>query len=164
MYQENSEAQKKFLFALEWLLAITKRHAGPLQFGLAHINYENPKLLGATYGAQMAAQQLDEVLYSLRKTLRKTDLAARDGLDFWIIVPFTPDDEKISDKIKYILESTSLAGLQIVERDISYFSLPLKDLPPSADASPLEFLAYLKKNHSSLAHREVILPASASPT
>ena len=159
MYQENSEAHKNFLFALEWLLAVTKRYAGPLQFGLAHISYENPKLLGATYGAQMAAQQLDEVLHSLRKTLRKTDLAARDGLDFWIIVPFTPDDEKISDKIKDIIEAASLAGLQIVERDISYFALPLKDIPLSEDASPLELLAYLKKNHASLAHREVILPA-----
>lgn len=161
MYQENADAREKFLFALEWLLAVSRRYSGPLRFGLAHIGYENPKLLGDTYGAKLASQQLDEVLRSLKKAFRKTDLVARDGLDFWIIVPFT--DEKISDKIKYILESVALAGLQIVERDISFFSLPLKDLPLSEDISPEELLAYLKKNHTSLAHREVRLPATAQP-
>ena len=161
MYQENAEAREKFLFALEWLLAVTKRYAGPLQFGLAHISYENPKLLGATYGAKMASQQLDEVLRSLRKALRKTDLVTRDGVDFWIIVPFTPADEKISDRIKDILETASLAGLQIVECDISFFSFPLNNVPLSEDVSPQELLAHLKKNHISLAKREVVLPATA---
>src|SRR5512144_650430 len=103
MYQEKIEAREQFLFALKWLLAVTERYAGPIQFGLAHIRYENAKLLGDTYGAQHASQQLDDVWQSLRKSFRKTDLVARDGTDFWIIVPFT--DEKISDKIRYILES-----------------------------------------------------------
>ena len=162
MYQENAKARENFLFALEWLLAVTKRYAGPLQFGLAHISYENPKLLGATYGAKIASQHLDEVLGSLRKALRKTDLVTRDGVDFWIIVPFTPADEKISDRIKYILETASLAGLHIVECDISFFSFPLNNVPLSEDISPVELLAHLKKNHASLAHREIILPATAS--
>lgn len=159
MYQENVETREKFLFALKWLLAVTERYSGPLQFGLAHISYNNPKLLGETYGAQVASRQLDEVCLSLRKAFRKTDLVARDGTDFWIIVPFT--DEKISDKIKYILESASLAGLQIVERDISFFSLPLGGLESSDELSAEDLLAYLKKNHSTLSHREVVLPASA---
>ena len=161
MHQDDIAAHERFLYTLEWLLEVTKRYSGPLRFALAHICYGNPKLLGETYGAQMASQKLDEVLHSLRNAFRKADLVARDGLDFWIIVPFTPDDEKISDKIKYILESASLAGLQIVERDISLFSLPISDLPLKENISALELLAYLKKNHTSLAHREVTLPASA---
>lgn len=159
MYQEKIEAREQFLFALKWLLAVTERYAGPIQFGLAHIRYENAKLLGDTYGAQHASQQLDDVWQSLRKSFRKTDLVARDGTDFWIIVPFT--DEKISDKIRYILESASLGGLQIVERDISFFSLPLDGIGPSDELSAEELLAYLKKNHTSLAYREVVLPANA---
>lgn len=160
MYQENAEAREKFLFVLEWLMEVTKRYSGPLHFGLAHIGHGNPRLLGETYGAKMASQQLDEVLRSLRQAFRKTDLVARDGLDFWIVIPFTPATEKISDKIKYILDSASLAGLQIVERDISFFSLPLEDASLTENISPSELLGYLKKNQAILARNQITLPAS----
>lgn len=160
MYKQNADARENFLFALEWLLAVTRRYSNPLQFGLAHISYSNAKLLGETYGAKKASQQLDEVLDSVHKVFRKTDLVMRDGIDFWIIVPFTSADEKISDKIKYILDSANLAGLQIVERDISFFSLPLKGLSVKDDLPAEDFLTYLKKNHTALANREAVLPAS----
>lgn len=159
MQQDDIDARKRFLSVLEWLLAVTKRYPQPLQFGLAHIGYENPKLLGETYGAKKASQQLDEVSRSLREAFRKTDLVARDGVDFWIIVPFTPNEEKISDKIEYILETARLAGLRIVERNIAIFSLPLTDLPVDDDISPADLLKYLKKNHARFAHRNVTLPA-----
>lgn len=163
MYKINAEARDKFLLGLEWMLAVTRRYPGALQFCLVLIKHNNYSLLGESYGAQMASRQLDEALQSLRQAFRKTDLVARDGSDFWIMVPFSPDNEKVSDKIKYILESLSLAGLHIVERDISFFSWPLslKDIPLSDDAQPLEVLAYLKKNQTLLAHHKVILPASA---
>lgn len=160
MYKQNADARENFLFALEWLLAVTKRYSGPLQFGLAHFSYANPRLLGETYGAKSASQQLDEVLDSVHKAFRKTDLVMRDGTDFWLIVPFTAADEKIADKIKYILDSAKLAGLQIVERDIAFFSLPLKGVAVNDDLPPADFLAFLKKNHTALANREAVLPAS----
>ncbi len=160
MYHGNNEAREKFYFVLEWLLAVTRRYPGPLRFGLAHISYEDPKRLGEVYGAKEASLRREEVMESLRSALRKTDLVSREGIDFWIIVPFT--DEKISDKIKYILESASLAGLGIVERDISFFLLPLTDIPLSEDVTPAELLAFLKENRSVLSHRDVTLPASTS--
>ena len=159
MSHEDIDAREKFLFTLEWLLAVTKRHTGGLQFGLAHINYETPRLLGETYGAQQAAHKLDEVSHSLRKAFRKSDLVARDGADFWILVPFTPTEEKLVDKIKYIVETASQGGLQIVERDISIFSLPNDAAHMDTDSTALEFLAYLKKNHIALASQELSLPA-----
>ncbi len=159
MSHADLEARDKFLFTLEWLLEVTKRHSDGLQFGLAHINYETPKVLGETYGAQKAAQKLDEVSHSLRKVFRKTDLVARDGADFWILVPFTPAEEKLVDKIKYIIETASLSGLHIVERDISFFVLPNDAAKLGANSSALEFLEYLKKNHITLASNELTLPA-----
>jgi len=160
MFQEDIDAREKFLFTLEWLLAVTKRYSGHLQFGLAHINYENAKILGETYGAQKASQQLDEVSHSLRKAFRKTDLVARDGVDFWILVPYTPADEKFVDKIKYIIETASQGGLQIVERDISIFLLPQDAADLAEGISALEFLAYLKENHIAPARHEILLPPS----
>ena len=87
MSREEIDTHEKFMFTLEWLLAVTKRYSGRLEFGLAHIDFENPKVLGEVYGAQQASHKLDDVLRSLRKAIRKTDLVARDGADFWILVP-----------------------------------------------------------------------------
>jgi GGDEF domain-containing protein len=162
MSQEDFEARDKFLFTLEWLLAVTRRHSGGLQFGLAHINYETPKILGETYGAQKASQKLDEVSHSLRNAFRKSDLVARDGTDFWILVPFAPADEKLVDKIKYIIDTASQGGLQIVERDISIFLLPIDSADTAgldAKSTAMEFLTYLKKNHIALSSHELALPA-----
>ena len=161
MSQEDFAARDKFLYTLEWLLAVTKRHTGALHFGLAHINYETSKILGETFGAQKAAHKLDEISHSLRKAFRKTDLVARDGADFWILVPFSPAEEKLVDKITYIIGTASQSGLQIVERDISVFLLPNAAAKMDENCTALEFLAYLKKNHAALANNELSLPARA---
>jgi len=161
MSQEDFTARDKFLYTLEWLLAVTRRYAGGLHFGLAHINYETSKILGETYGAQKAAQKLDEVLHTLRKAFRKTDLVARDGADFWILVPFTPSDESLVEKIAYITETASQSGLQIMEHDISFFLLPNAAAQVDENCTALEFLAYLKKNHIALAKDELSFPAKA---
>lgn len=154
------EAREKFLYTLEWLLAVTRRYSGQLQFALAHIDYGNPRLLGEAYGAQQAAQKLDEVVHVMREAFRKTDLVTRDGTDVWILLPYTPATEKLSDKLRYIIDVASQGGLQIVERDISLFSLPYDKVAPGAEDSALAFLHYLKKNHTALAQAEVVLPAS----
>lgn len=160
MSHEDFDARDKFLYTLEWLLAVTRRHAGGLQFGLAHINFETSKILGETYGAQKAAQKLDEVSHSLRKAFRKSDLVVRNGVDFWILLPFAPAEEKLVDKIKYIVDTASQSGLQIVERDISIFLLPIDMADLDENSTGLEFLTYLKKNHMTLASKELALPAS----
>lgn len=160
MHPEDTEARDNFLFTLEWLLAVAKRHTDCLRFGLAHIDYESSRILGETYGAQDASKRLDEVAHSLRKAFRKTDLVARDGVDFWILVPYTPPEEKFVDKIKYIIDTVSQCGLQIVARDISFFLLPTEVDGLEADCSSLAFLSHLKKNRITLAHHEISLPAS----
>lgn len=157
MSTEDIVARENFLFTLEWLLAVTKRYPSQLQFALAHIDFQDPKILGETFGAQMASQKLDDVLHSLRKAFRKTDLVARIGVDFWILVPYTPANENLVEKIKYIVDTASQSGLQIVERDISIFSLPIEVTGPIQDNSTLEFLSYLKKNHTPLAQHSASL-------
>lgn len=157
MSEEDIVARENFLFTLEWLLAVTKRYPSQLQFALAHIDFQDPKILGETFGAQKASQKLDDVLHTLRKSFRKTDLVARIGVDFWILVPYTPADENLVEKIKYIVDTASQSGLQIVERDISIFSLPIEVADPIQNNSTLEFLGYLKKNHTPLARHSASL-------
>ncbi len=155
MSNNSIELHDKFLFTLEWLLAVTKRYSTQVHFDLVHIHFSNPGVLGDTFGAQEAARRLDEILDILRNAFRKTDLVARDGVDFWVLVPYTPSDGRIADKVRDVIDATSRTGLQIVERDISFFSLPFEtpELHPNCSAS--EFLAYLKKNHIRLARQEV---------
>lgn len=160
MCQQDNELREKFLFTLEWLLAVTKRYSAHVQFGLVHVNFANQRILGDIYGAQEAAQKLDEILHRLSKAFRKTDLVARDGVDFWVLVPYTATDGKLADKTRYIIEIASQSDLQIVERDISFFSLPFNAHELEEDSSATEFLSYLKKNHIKLASHEISLPAS----
>lgn len=159
MSQSSIESREKFLYTLEWLLAVTRRHAAHIQFGLVHINFASPALLGDTYGAQEAAHHLDDILLRLQAAFRKTDLVARDGTDFWVLVPFTPASEILADKVREIIAAASQNSLEIVERDISLFSLPFSTPELNQDHSAAEFLAYLKKNHIRLASHEILMPA-----
>ena len=158
MSQATIELCEKFLYTLEWLLAVTKRYTSQVQFGLVHISFANPRLLGDTYGAQEATHKLDQILINLQAAFRKTDLVARDGVDFWVLVPFTPTDEILADKVREIIAIASQNSLEIVERDISIFSLPFCVPELNQDYTAEEFLAYLKKNHVRLASHKIVLP------
>lgn len=159
MSQANIELREKFLYTLEWLLAVTRRYSPRVQFGLIHINFANPGLLGDIYGAQEAAHKLDEILESMKQAFRKTDLVARDGVDFWVLAPFTPASELLADKAKEIIAIAAQNHFEIVEGDISVFSLPFNAHQLNPDCSAEEFLAYLKKNHIRLASHAVPMPA-----
>lgn len=158
MSQKDNDLREKFLFTLEWLLAVTKRYSSNVQFGLVHISFSDPRTLGEVYGAQDAAHKLDDILHLLNNAFRKTDLVTRDGVDFWVLVPYTPADEKLADKIREIIAIASTSGLHIVERDISIFSLPFATPELDQNCSAPEYLAYLKKNHGRLASQEISLP------
>lgn len=159
MSQANIELHEKFLYTLEWMLAVTRRYSPHVQFGLVHINFSNPGLLGDTYGAQEAARKLDGILDCMKQAFRKTDLVARDGVDFWVLAPFTPASEQLVDKTREIIAIASQNNCEIVERDISVFSLPFNAHELNQECSAAEFLAYLKKNHIRLASHAALLPA-----
>jgi GGDEF domain-containing protein len=160
MTNDDIAAHEKFLFTLEWLLAVVRRYSAQLRFALIHIDYNNPRMLGEAYGAKNASQKLDEVMHALRQAFRKTDLVARDKTDIWILFPYAPDEEKLVDKIKYIIDTASQSGLEIVERDLSIFSLPHQSMESCKACTAPEFLNYLKANHISLSRKEIALPAN----
>jgi len=159
MLRDDLEQFGKFIFTLEWLLEVVSRHQGNVQFDLVHIDFGNPRILGEAYGAQEASSKLSDVFNILRQNLRKTDLVARQGVDFWILMPCTPVNESLSEKLQYLIHIASQSGLEIVERDISIFSLNQDFRDPRQTTDGEGFLAYLKKNHSRLARQEMVLPA-----
>jgi GGDEF domain-containing protein len=160
MLPNEREALEHFLFTLEWLLAVTARYPGSdVQIGLIHVDFGDPRILGEFYGAQRASQRLQEVTRCLRSAFRKTDLVARDGEDFWILTPYTPVTDKLSDKAMHITRIASKNGLEFVERDISIFSLT-DVVALSKDRNASQFLLHLKQHHIPLARSERILPAA----
>ena len=156
---EDVESFGKFLFTLEWLLEVSARYTSNIQFNLVHIDFGNPGVLGDAYGAQEAAFKLHDALDVLRQKLRKTDLAARQGIDFWILMPSDPGNDALSPRLQGIIEAASESGLAIVERDISVFALGDAYPELGLSCSGRDFLSYLKRNHARLSLQEMVLPA-----
>lgn len=144
--QEDFQALDRFLSTLEWLMALHERNPQALAFGLVHVCFHDTQQLGAAYGARDASQMLTHLARQLRNSFRKTDLVARDGADFWILVPYT-SPETVTEKVRLLVETASANGLDIVDRDVAVFALPDPAIMQNlAFNSAAEFLDHLKKN------------------
>ena len=145
---DDIEAREKFLFTLDWLLALNERHANAIQCGLLHVCFHDKQILGNVYGAQQAARLLIGLAAKLRQEFRKTDLVARDGTDFWILIPYT-DPATVTEKVGQLIELASNDGLDIVDRDMAFFDLKtLESIKSLAADGPLAFLENLRKNRN----------------
>ncbi len=121
--KEDTAAWEKFLYVLEWVLAVQARYASNLRHSLVCISFHDQKKLGDAYGAKDALQMLIDLARQLRTSLRKTDLVARNGTAIWVMIPFvTP--ESVLSKVSQIVEIAAANGLDIVDRDISIYSIP----------------------------------------
>lgn len=144
--QEDIEALERFMITLEWLMALHERNPGVLNFGLIHVCFHNKESLGKAYGARDASQMLSDLSHQLRQSFRKTDLVARDGTDFWILVPYT-SPITVTEKVTKLVELASDNGLDIVDRDVAIFAMPDQEfISNMAFNSAAELLSHLKKN------------------
>lgn len=140
---EDTAAWEKFVYVLEWVLAVQMRYANNLRHSLVCIRFHDQKTLGDTYGAKDALQMLIDLAMQLRKSLRKTDLVARSGTSVWVMIPFvTP--ESVLSKVSQIVEIGAANGLDIVDRDISIFSIPDAGILEGKDFnSAADFLEFI---------------------
>jgi hypothetical protein len=154
--QEDIEALERFKITLEWLLALHERRPDVLDYSLIHVCFRDRQRLGDMYGAKDAANMLMELARALRKAFRRTDLVARDGLDFWILAPCTTP-ETLTEKVTALVEIASDQGLDVVDRDIAVFSMPDSGiLSNSPFATATDFLSYLKANRDIKFHWEQV--------
>jgi len=140
------EALDQLKIVLEWLMALQERDPLSLHFGLVHVCFHDRQALGAAYGAQDASKMLNDLAHKMRQAFRKTDIVARDGTDFWILVPYT-SPETVLEKVSMLVKLAADDGLSIVDRDVAVFSLPDSDvMNGSSFESAGELLTHLKKN------------------
>ena len=158
--QEDIDALDRFMITLEWLMALHERNPGALHFGLVHVCFHNQESLGQAYGARDASQMLATLSQQLRKAFRKTDLVARNGTDFWILVPYT-SPETVTEKVSKLVELASDNGLDIVDRDVAVFTMPDPEvLDNMAFDSAAEFLLHLKRNRQIAFRWEQVVQAA----
>jgi hypothetical protein len=145
MVLEDMYARERFLFQLQWLLALEHRYHHILQSGLVHVTYDPQDVHGLTFDAADAASQLGEVMACLKRSFRSTDLVAREGMSFWILTPFTQFDP-VMDKVRHVLTHAPDNGLAIAKSDIHIYLLRdhLKHDAPAFKAAE-DFLDYLKQ-------------------
>jgi GGDEF domain-containing protein len=145
---EDTAAWEKFLYVLEWVLAVQMRYATNLRHSLVCINFHDQKTLGDTYGAKDALHMLIDLAKQLRVSMRKTDLVARSGTVIWVLIPFvTP--ESVLSKVSQIVEIAATNGLDIVDRDIAIFSVPDAGiLEDHKFATAQDFLDFIGENRN----------------
>lgn len=154
------EARRVFLFTLEWLIALLNRYSSSIQFDLVHIELGSDHELGETFGVQEALKQMALLTTSLNKDFRKTDIITRNVTDYWIIIPYDSNREQIKTKIIDIFNTPAHQNLNMINREISIFSLPLANSEAISNlTSATELLEYLKNNKQLLASHIFTLAA-----
>jgi len=87
-----------------------------------------------------------------QRVFRRSDLVGREGTDFRILFPYTRVTDNIYDKLMDVLHDSAHKCLNIVEREIAIFELPL--IYQKAVVKPdngTALLEYLKTNQAELA-------------
>jgi GGDEF domain-containing protein len=142
--QEDIVARDRFMFTLEWLMALFERHPTCLHFALIHVCFHDKESLGNAYGAKSAMDMLCHLACELRSAFRKTDLVARNGTDFWILAPYAVP-ETVTEKVKQFVEVASQNGFDIVDRDIAIFDFPNAEIVSNKTLNtPTKLLEHLK--------------------
>ena len=142
----------RFIDTLDWICQVQIRHADDFHVALVRIAYGDDNSLGEAYGAPEALRQLSSLTHDLQNSFRRSDLVGREGTDFWILFPYTRVTDNIYDKLMDVLQGSAHKNLNIVEREIAIFELPL--IYQKAIVKPdhgLSLLQHLKANQTELA-------------
>lgn len=111
---------------LEWLTC--QRHESVYAyFSLFRVGFENPHVLGSTFGAPDAMRRLNEFGNRLAATVRRADLVARDLTVFWILTPECNADA-VGCRLCEIVNGVQNFGLDVVRSSVGAYLFPLKDV------------------------------------
>jgi hypothetical protein len=111
---------------LEWLVC-QRPESVHAHFSLFRIGFENPDVLGSTFGAPDAMRRLNEFGSMLATTVRGGDLVARDLTAFWILTPECNAD-KVGCRLCEIVNGVQNFGLDVVDSSVGAYLFPLKDV------------------------------------
>ena len=114
----------QLIVVLEWLRN-QRPDSAYSHFGLFRIAFDNPQMLGSTFGAADAMRRLNQFGTLLASTVRNTDLVARDLSVFWILTPEC-DSEIVSGRLREIVIKVEEIGLDVVQCSVGAHVFPLE--------------------------------------
>ncbi len=113
----------QLIVILDWLRS-QRSDSAFSRFGLFRIGFENPQILGSTFGASEAMRRLNQFGTIVASTVRHTDLVARDLSMFWILTPEC-DSEIVSGRLREIVIKVEEIGLDVVQCSVGAHVFPL---------------------------------------
>ena len=119
---------------LDWLLN-QRADSAFSRFFLFRVGFEDPRVLGNTFGAADAMRRLNQFGAALAATVRRTDLVARSLSEFWIAAPDCNPD-MVCCRLCEIAHKAEEFGLDVVECSVSAYKFP-NALPDVKDARSL---------------------------
>lgn len=122
------------IVVLDWLLN-QRADSAFSRFFLFRVSFDDPRLLGSTFGAADAMRRLNEFGAALAATVRRTDMVARALSEFWIAAPDCNPD-MVSCRLCEIARTVEEFGLDLVECSVSTYKFPVT-LPDVTDARTL---------------------------
>jgi hypothetical protein len=111
---------------LEWL-ACQRPESRYAHFSLFRVGFENPHVLGSTFGASDAMRRLNQFGNMLAATVRRADLVARDLTVFWILTSECNADI-VGCRLCEIVSGVQNFGLEVVDSSVGVYLFPLKDV------------------------------------
>jgi hypothetical protein len=108
---------------LEWLMS-QRPDSAYSRFSLFLVAFDNPQVLGSTFGAPDAAHRLNQFGKTVASGVRHTDLVARNHSDFWILAPECNAD-MVGCRLCEIAEKVKDFGLDVVQCSIGAYVFPL---------------------------------------
>jgi len=111
---------------LEWLTC-QRPESVHAHFSMFRVGFENPQVLGNSFGASDAMRRLNQFGGALAATVRRADLVARDLTDFWIVTPECNAD-MVGCRLCEIAGGVKDFGLDVVDCSVGAYLFPIKDV------------------------------------
>lgn len=124
----------QLITVLDWLLN-QRADSAFSRFFLFRVGFEDPLVLGNTFGAADAMRRLNEFGVKLAGTVRRTDLVARALSEFLIAAPDCNPD-MVCCRLCEIANTVEEFGLGVVECSVSAYKFPVA-IPDVTDARKL---------------------------
>ena len=121
------------LFAILGWLNSQRPGGADSHFGLFLVTFEDPQVLGTTFGAPDAVRRLDKFGKTVASGLRRGDLVTRYVADFWILTPEC-NSEMVGCRLSEIAAKVKELGLDIVHCKISAYVFPLSHAEPPVNS------------------------------
>ena len=131
----------RLIVILDWLRN-QRADSAHSRFDLFRVAFENPQILGRTFGAADALRRLNQFGTTLASTVRRSDLVARDLSVFWILTPEC-NTEILGGRLFQVVTKLEEVGLDVVQRSIGAHVFPLEHADKSSVRALLEYLGSL---------------------